>query len=332
MEFLGNLYNTLIYYPQLNLLQFFYNLTGDIGASIILLSLTVNILLVPIFASAYINGQKMKVLQPLITVLREKYKDDPKIMLSKLQEFYKEHGISNNSIFLILIFQLLFATALWNITRSVSSSQLVDGVVELNGLYGDLFNRLTTNFDKDAFNFINIGDNASQHIWLPIITAFLSYFYGLYTFKLAPKTKLLPDSLIKKLSPKKKDDKPAVFDPEAFQKSMQFQTMYFIPGLMFFLNVNLTVGVNLYFLVVNIISLVRQIILTNYYASHTDELVERIVQSDPKIDDKSNDEIVTGDIQTLENTTILIKSDTNSPKKTQKINKQKKQKKPVKSK
>jgi YidC/Oxa1 family membrane protein insertase len=326
MEFLGNIYNTLIYYPQLNLLQFFYNITGDIGVSILLLSLSINIILVPIFASAYINGQKMKVLQPLLTALREKYKDDPKLMLSKLQEFYKEHGVSNNSIFLILIFQLLFATALWNITKSISTSELVNGVIELNGLYSNIFGRGTTNFDRLAFNFLNIGDTATNHIWLPIITAGLSYLYGLYTFKLAPKPKLLPEKYLNKIKIKKKEDKPAAFDPEAFQKSMEFQTMYFIPALMFFLNVYLTVGVNIYFLVVNIISLVRQIVLTNYYSNHTDKLITKIIESDPKYDQDAKDEPVDGDIQLAEPITIITKENKKSSKKVSKSTKNKKSK------
>ena len=108
---LGRLYDTIIYIPQLNLLQFFYNITGDIGFSIIFLAIVVNLLMWPLFSGAYINGQKLRVLQPLLTEVREKYKDDPQTMLKEMRTFNEKHGIRNNSLFLVIIVQLVFATA-----------------------------------------------------------------------------------------------------------------------------------------------------------------------------------------------------------------------------
>jgi YidC/Oxa1 family membrane protein insertase len=326
MNFFSDIYNLLVYRPLLNILQGFYNITGDIGISIIILGLVVNLLMWPLFAQAYINGQKTKVLQPLLTDIRTKYKDDPQEMLRQRGAFNKKHGIRNNSVFLVLIFQLLFASGLWSLTRRISDSQLVDGEVQIPGLYVDIFGREITNFNKIAFGFLNIGDNAREQLWLPIIAAFLSFLYGYYTFRLAPKPKVLPKKVPKSVTKKSKkgakaeDTKEPVkaFDPEAFQKSMEIQTIYIIPAFMLFLNLSLTVGVNLYFAAVSLLSLVRQIILTNYYASHTDKLFDEITKSDPSLmdDDPTNNLEITapGDVTSMEPIPMVVIADTKAKK------------------
>lgn len=299
----SNIYYTLISQPLLNILQGLYTLTGDTGVAIIILGTIVNLLMWPLFAKTYINGQKTKALQPLIALIREKYKDNPQEMLKQLGLFNKKHGISSSSVFLVLIFQLIFATGLWTLTRTVSAAETTDGIVRISGLYESLFGRSETNFEQVAFGFINIGDNASRHIWLPIVAAFFSFLYGYYSFKIAPKPKIISVEHFKtdkKTKSKKTDeDKKPSFDPEAFQKSMEFQTIYFIPAFMLFLNLSLTTGLNIYFTTVSVLSLIRQIFLTNYYAGHSDRLVDEITKSDPFLSDphdEYDDETVPADI------------------------------------
>ena len=306
MSFFADLYNLVIYRPLLNILQGLYIATDDIGISIIILGAVVNFLMWPLFAQAYINGQKTKVLQPLLRQIREENKDNPQEMLKKLGEFNKKHGIRNNSIFIVLIFQLIFASGLWSMTRRISSSELVEGMVRIPGLYPEIFGTSETSFDKVAFGFLNIGDGANSHIWLPILAAFLSFLYGYYTFRIAPKPNVIKVKPPKKDRKKKKeeDNKPQAFDPEALQKSMEVQTIFVIPIFMFVLNLSLTTGVNIYFTTISLLSLVRQIFLTNYYAGHTDRLIDQITKSDPSLndDDPTNDIEITasGDITSQE--------------------------------
>lgn len=303
----GDIYSTLVYNPLLNILQLIYTITGDTGIAIVGIGILINLILWPFFSSAYINAQKTKVLQPLTAQIREKYKDNPQALFKELGEFNKKHNIKNGSIFIIFAFQLIFATAIWTITRTISSSDTIDGVVKLPGLYESLFGTSTTNFEKIAFNWLNIGDSGTTHLWLPVLTAFLSFAYGYYTFRIAPKPKIIEVKIKKK--PKKDTQKP-VFDPEAFQKSIEIQTIYLIPLLMLFINLGLTVGVNIYFATVSVISLLRQIILTNYYNGHTDKLVDDIVKSDPTFqdDDRSNNFEVTatGDITSQDEVPMLV--------------------------
>ena len=82
-----DLYRFFIYEPQLNLLYWLHKLFGgDIGFGIIGIAFLVNLIILPIFAKNYINMQKMKILQPFLTEIRENYKDKPQEMLLKMHQ------------------------------------------------------------------------------------------------------------------------------------------------------------------------------------------------------------------------------------------------------
>jgi len=279
-DFLSRLYFEAVYRPQLNLLQFLFNITGDIGVSIILLALIVNLFLLPFYASAYINTQKARVLQPLLADIRDKHKTEPAVMIQKTSEFNRTHGIRNSSLFWVLALQLIFATALWSLTQNVSQATESDGFVQLPGLYPFIFATDMTQISKIAFGFMNIGTPVNQHVWLPILTSLVSVFYGYYTFKLAPKPKIFP---LKKGAKPVESDSP--FDPEVMQKAIGFQTTFFFPVITFLINYNLTTGVNIYFFTLGIIALARQMGFSMYYTKRTDVLLERIIQSDPSLVD-----------------------------------------------
>jgi YidC/Oxa1 family membrane protein insertase len=85
------LYRLFVYQPQLNLLYFFFKITGDIGFSIILLSTTANLIIFPLFAKNYLSLQKSRILQPKTKEIQEKYKADPQKMIMEIRAFNKKH-------------------------------------------------------------------------------------------------------------------------------------------------------------------------------------------------------------------------------------------------
>ncbi len=274
------IFENLVYRPEVNILKLFYQLTNDIGLSIILLAATVNLVLWPLFISTYLNSQKVRYLQPRLKALQETFKDNQQGLLKATMEFNRKHGVNNSTFLWVIVCQILVATGLWSITNDLSSANN-GGLVTIKGLYEWIFGTNSTQFNTNAFGFIDIHKGASAAIFIPILNSFFSFLYGMYSFRWAPK---LPEVVKPKPDPKKKDvkkDKPA-FDPESFQKSIEFQTIYFMPAFLFFFNYNLSIGVNIYFATVSFLSLVRQIFITRYYASHTQKFVEDLAKTDPE--------------------------------------------------
>jgi YidC/Oxa1 family membrane protein insertase len=275
-ELIGQLYNFVVYRPELNILEFYYKLTGDIGISIALFACTVNLLMWPLYFRVYLNGQKSRYLQPKIKEIQEKYKADQQEMIKKLGEFNKHHGINNAAIFYLLLAQIAFATGLYTLTNQATQGK------ELTGLYSFIFGRDSVTFSSTAFGFLNIGQPAHNFLVLPILNAIFSYLLGMYTFRWGPKLPPVPKT--PKAAPKlDKDGKeiPALFDPEQFAKTLEIQTIYFFPIMLFIFNYNLSISLNIYFAAVNFMALVRQIYISNYYAGHTRKFVADIAATDP---------------------------------------------------
>ena len=270
MNFFQELFYQIVYRPELNLLQFFYNITHDTGVSIIILSVMLNLALWPFLIQTFVNGQKMRLLQPTLKKIQTKYKDDQQEMLKQSMAFNKKHGINNGTTFLVIFLQLFFISGLWVLTNDVSKGKTIDG------LYSFLFNNTTATFNTNAFGVLNIGDPGSHNIFLPIAYFVLSTLYGLYVYKWSPKIEI-PEAL----KEKKKEGEKGIFDAEAFGKTLEFQTIYMMPLFLFFVNYGLTTGVNLYSVIAGVLSLCRQVYITIFFRLDVPKLLEEIAESDP---------------------------------------------------
>jgi YidC/Oxa1 family membrane protein insertase len=278
MNIFADIFKYFVYQPELNLLKFLFNLTNDIGLSIVILATLINLVLWPLYISTYLNSQKVRYLQPKLKEMQLKYKDNQQDLLKATMDFNKKHGVNNSAFLYVIIGQILFATGLWTLTREVSNGNSV-----LYGLYNFIYGVDSTTFNTKAFNFLDIGKNASEFVWLPLLSSFFSFIYGMYSFRWSPKLPPVPKPNIPESE--KKDDKMAAFDPESFQKSIEFQTIYVMPAILFAFNYNLSIGVNIYFCTVNILSLVRQVYITRFYSHHTLQFIKDIAKTDPEFEE-----------------------------------------------
>jgi YidC/Oxa1 family membrane protein insertase len=273
-------YRLFVYEPQLNLLQWIFSFTHDTGLAIIILSLIVNLLMLPLYISAYINGQKVRLLQPQMQSLRNKYKNDQQEYVKHLMEFNKKHGISNGSTFMTLFVQIFFLSGLFVLVRDVVEQK------NLTEYLYPFIRNLNIKFTTKAFDFLPLNGNSRNYIWLPLIAAFFSFLMGLYLTKFSPK-------IVVKTNPKDSKTKTSetLLDPEAFEKSMEFNQIFLFPIIMFTFNYTLSVGLNLYLVTSGLVSLIRQIFITQYFKSNIEDLKKLIEDSDPIFhdQDKSND-------------------------------------------
>ena len=88
------------------LLEFFYSFVGNWGLAIILLTLLIKAVFWPLTAKSYASMEKMKKLQPMMTAIREKYKDDKEKMNKEAMALYKTYGVNPASGCLPILIQL----------------------------------------------------------------------------------------------------------------------------------------------------------------------------------------------------------------------------------
>jgi YidC/Oxa1 family membrane protein insertase len=80
--------------PLLKLLHFFYDYVGNYGVAIILLTVLIKAIFWPLSHKSYKSMEQMKKLQPLLTQLREKYKDDRQKMNAEMMQLYKTYKVN----------------------------------------------------------------------------------------------------------------------------------------------------------------------------------------------------------------------------------------------
>jgi len=161
------LFNTLIYYPIVNVLVFLYNTVafGDFGIAIIILTIIIRLCLAPMSHKMLCQQATMQKIKPEMLEIQKKYKDDKKKQAVLLMEFYKKHKINPLYTFLVLLIQL---PILWALFKAFT-----------NGLNGQItyilypFVSYPGVFNPIAFGVINLNERYILFILLVAISQFI---------------------------------------------------------------------------------------------------------------------------------------------------------------
>lgn len=85
---------TVIAKPLLYSLKFFYGYVGNYGIAIIIITIILKAFFFPLTHKSYKSMKGMQKIQPEMTKLREKYKDDRDAMNKAVMELYREHKVN----------------------------------------------------------------------------------------------------------------------------------------------------------------------------------------------------------------------------------------------
>jgi len=105
-------------YGILPFFNFLHLFIPNWGLVIIVFAIALKILLNPLTKKQMQSMRKMSTLNPKMTAIREKYKDNPQEMNSKIMNLYKEEGINPASGCLPLLLQMPILYALFAVFRS----------------------------------------------------------------------------------------------------------------------------------------------------------------------------------------------------------------------
>ncbi len=102
------------------LLQLLHSLVGNWGVAIILITLIVRGGMYPLTKAQYTSMAKMRMLQPKLTALRERFGEDRQKMSQAMMELYKQEKVNPlGGCFPILIQMPLFIALYWTLMESV---------------------------------------------------------------------------------------------------------------------------------------------------------------------------------------------------------------------
>jgi len=104
--------------PLSYLLTLLYNLVGNYGIAIIILTVIVKLCLYPVYAKSMKSTMKMGKLQPKMQELQQKYGKDREVYQQKVSELYKEEGASMYGGCLPMVVQMIVIMGLFALLRT----------------------------------------------------------------------------------------------------------------------------------------------------------------------------------------------------------------------
>ena len=96
-------------------LAFIYNITGDIGVSIILLTILIRILLIPVFRAQIVSQRRMQMLSPELRAIQAKYKGDRQKISEEQMKLYRDRGVNPASGCLPAVLQLFLLLPMYQV-------------------------------------------------------------------------------------------------------------------------------------------------------------------------------------------------------------------------
>ncbi len=199
------------------LLMKLHLLIGNYGVSLVVFAFLVKIVLYLPMQKSYSSMEKMKLIQPEINKLKEKYKNDAAELQKAQMELFKKHKVSPLGGCLPLLVQMPIFVSLFTVFRS------------------------TIVFRGEPFLWIkdlSLPDNLFD---LPFSLPVLGD-----SFNLLPFLMVVSFVLQQKLSTAKTADQQ--------QKMM----MYMMPAVFFFIFYNISSGLNLYYVLFNVLTILQQ--------------------------------------------------------------------------
>ena len=133
-----------------SVVYWFYELSGDWGMAIIIITIIFRIIIYPITRKQFKSSYKMQKLQPQIKAINEKYADDPQRKQQEMMKVYQEAKFNPLSGCLPMLLQMPIFMALFAVLRGLSTAfdQGAHGPYTFYGLVPDI-----TKSPSDMFSF-----------------------------------------------------------------------------------------------------------------------------------------------------------------------------------
>ncbi len=105
-------------YILLPLFEFINSFIPNYGVVLIIFSIIIKIVVYPLTKSSFQSMKKMQALQPKITEIKEKFKDDPQKMNKETMKLYSTYGVNPAGGCLPMLLQMPIFVALWGMFQS----------------------------------------------------------------------------------------------------------------------------------------------------------------------------------------------------------------------
>ncbi|MFH0818493.1 MAG: YidC/Oxa1 family membrane protein insertase [Patescibacteria group bacterium] len=239
------IFNVAIYKPIFNALFYLYHVIpgGDLGVSIILLTIAIKGLLFWPSLSSLKAQKSLQDTQPQIEIVKAKYKDDKEEMGRQLMKVYQDNKVNPFASCLPLLIQLPILIALYRVFfqgLQIDADTHILVADQMSNLYGYLHNIYESKPIHTMFlGFVDL--TKTHNLYLAGLAAVAQYFSGRF------------------LTTKKPVVQSAGSKDEGMAAAMNKQMLYLMPIMTIVIGYQFPAGVALYWLVSTVFTLAQQI-------------------------------------------------------------------------
>jgi len=245
--------------PFVNALMGFYNLFGNLGWSVITVTVLIKLILFPIIWPSLKSAKKMAELQPRLKKLQEKYGKDKEGLAKAQMDFYKNEGINPLSGCLPNLLQvavLIIFFSAFNLVLAVMEGK--KPLIELNSHLIPIV-KVAENFkfNQDfmgldlAMTPAKMWNNGFNFGWILVGILLLgSALLQYMSSKLMMPNPKTDEAVVKKTEDKEDD----------MMSAMRTQSLYMMPAMTVFIGWNFSIGMLLYWFVNSGVMLIQQLL------------------------------------------------------------------------
>ncbi len=228
------LFHTYLSLPIYNLLIFLVGIipTGDVGVAVIVVTLVVKAAVLPLSLSAVRTQRSMKVIEPELKEIKEKYKDDKEKQAKETFALYKKYSINPFASFGTLLIQLPILLALYWVFRGEALP-----TIDVASLYH--FVAIPTVIST---NFLGIFSVIQKSITLAVLAAITQFLQAYFAIPTPAKTENATMQ-------------------EDFGRAMAMQARFVIPLIIGLVAYETSGAIALYFITSNVVMLFQEFLV-----------------------------------------------------------------------
>jgi len=261
----------LLIAPFVNALFGFYYLVGNLGWSVVLVTVVIRLILMPLVVPSLRSAKKMNELQPKLKKLQQQYGKEKEKLAKAQMDLYKAEGINPLSGCLPQLLQVAVLIIFFSAFNMVTNYSIGKGKL------ADINKQLIPSFQiKDDFKFSTnfMGSQLSatpskvfskgvgMDLVLPLVlligSAALQYFSSKLMMPASAKATAgkpaVDQSAYTKATPEKGDD---------MMEAMRTQSLYMMPLMTVVIGWNFSLGILLYWFVNSAVMLGQQLVMGN---------------------------------------------------------------------
>jgi len=236
------MWETYFIQPIFNVLILIYNLVGDMGLAIIILTVLIQFLLAPLYKKQIESQKDLKKVQPKMKEIQEKYKNDKEKQSQEILKLYQEEGVNPAGGCLPLLIQFPIFIAVYYVFRSYIN------IESLDLLYFFISRPETLNT-----SFLGLLDmTATGSIYIAVIAGLTTYWQTVTT----PSQMGMEDGGKKEDSKKKKEN----FQTQ-LTKMMGKQMKGFLPIMSFVIVLQFPAAIGIYWTTRNLFTIAQNYLL-----------------------------------------------------------------------